>query len=66
MLAENHAGILGVGFKRYGSEELLVKDPIRHLFDVYVKINSVIKEEKEAEAEKLGLPADAKLVFLGL
>lgn len=33
------AGILAVGFERYGSEEELAKDAITHLYDVYVKIN---------------------------
>ncbi|CAI4058920.1 hypothetical protein SKDZ_04G5410 [Saccharomyces kudriavzevii ZP591] len=38
-------GLLAVGFERYGSEEALVKDPIHHLFDVYVRINRDIEEE---------------------
>lgn len=38
-------GLLALGFKRYGSEEKLVKDPINHLFEVYVKINKDITEE---------------------
>ena len=33
-------GLLAVGFLKYGSEEELVRDPIKHLFDVYVKINA--------------------------
>ncbi len=32
-------GLLAVGFEKYGSDADLEKDPIRHLFDVYVKIN---------------------------
>ncbi|KAJ3109439.1 hypothetical protein HDU97_006684 [Phlyctochytrium planicorne] len=32
-------GLLAIGFKKYGSEEELAKDPIRHLYEVYVKIN---------------------------
>lgn len=32
-------GILAIGFQKHGSEELLKKDAIKHLFDVYVKIN---------------------------
>ncbi|VVT45890.1 uncharacterized protein SAPINGB_P000942 [Magnusiomyces paraingens] len=42
-------GVLGVGFRKYGSEEALEKDPIQHLFDVYVKINQDITSEKEAQ-----------------
>ncbi|CCF55989.1 hypothetical protein KAFR_0A05540 [Kazachstania africana CBS 2517] len=38
-------GLLAVGFERYGNEEALVKDPIHHLFDVYVRINKDIEEE---------------------
>ncbi|KAK1927325.1 hypothetical protein DB88DRAFT_537287 [Papiliotrema laurentii] len=41
-------GLLSVGFDRYGSEEELVKDPIQHLFQVYVKIN----QERAAETER--------------
>lgn len=47
-------GLLANGYKKYGSEEELTKDPINHLFDVYVKINrdsaaqeTPIKELKE-------------------
>ena len=32
-------GLLAVGFEKYGSESELENDPIKHLFDVYVKIN---------------------------
>ncbi|KAL7271834.1 arginyl-tRNA synthetase [Rhizina undulata] len=45
-------GILGVGFKRFGSEEKLLADPIHHLYDVYVEINKVISAEKAVEEEK--------------
>lgn len=38
-------GLLAVGFAKHGSEEALLKDPIKHLFDVYVEIN------KDAEAD---------------
>lgn len=41
-------GILAVGFKRFGSEEKLLADPINHLFEVYVKVNQEITSEKEA------------------
>lgn len=45
-------GLLAVGFDRYGSEEELAKDPIHHLFEVYVKIN------KDIEAEGDSLPLE--------
>ncbi|KAJ3057106.1 Arginyl-tRNA synthetase [Rhizophlyctis rosea] len=38
-------GLLAVGFEQYGSDEELERDPIRHLFDVYVNIN------RDAEAK---------------
>jgi arginyl-tRNA synthetase len=39
-------GLLANGYKLYGNEEELVKDPINHLFDVYVKINKDVSEEE--------------------
>ncbi|EDO16349.1 hypothetical protein Kpol_1059p40 [Vanderwaltozyma polyspora DSM 70294] len=41
-------GLLAVGFERYGSEDALAKDPIHHLFEVYVKINKDIEEEGDS------------------
>jgi arginyl-tRNA synthetase len=38
-------GLLAVGYGKYGNEAEFEKDPIRHLFDVYVQIN------KDAEAD---------------
>ena len=32
-------GLLAVGYEKFGSEEELLKDPIQHLFQIYVKIN---------------------------
>jgi arginyl-tRNA synthetase len=53
-------GVLAVGFERFGSEEALLQNPIGHLFDVYVKINNVMREEedqvKEKEEELKSLP----------
>ncbi|KAH8783368.1 arginyl-tRNA synthetase [Diaporthe sp. PMI_573] len=40
-------GMLALGFERYGDEESLNKDPINHLFNIYVKINQEIKEEED-------------------
>lgn len=39
-------GLLAVGFERYGNEEELVKDPIKHLYEVYVKINTEASEDE--------------------
>lgn len=40
-------GLLAVGFSKYGSEEELVKNPIRHLYDVYVQINKEADDNEE-------------------
>ncbi|TID23712.1 arginyl-tRNA synthetase [Venturia nashicola] len=40
-------GILALGFETYGTEEELEKNPIGHLFDVYVKISKIQGEEKD-------------------
>lgn len=39
-------GLLANGYKLYGDEEKLVKDPINHLFDVYVKINKDVEAQE--------------------
>ncbi len=41
-------GLLANAFEMYGSEEKLEKDPIGHLFDIYVEINKVSKPEEDA------------------
>lgn len=41
-------GLLAVGFEYFGNEESLLKDPINHLYDVYVKINKIAKEQNDA------------------
>ncbi|KAF9190060.1 Arginyl-tRNA synthetase [Haplosporangium sp. Z 767] len=37
-------GLMAVGFDRYGDRAQLRQDPIKHLYDVYVKINRDITE----------------------
>jgi len=44
-------GLLALGFEKYGDEEALKQDPINHLFQLYVRINSEMSAEKE-EFEK--------------
>ena len=44
-------GLLAVGFKKFGSEAELQKNPIRHLFDVYVKINKEIEANPQIDEE---------------
>lgn len=40
-------GLLALGYERYGNEEALEKDPINHLFEIYVKISAELAAEKE-------------------
>jgi arginyl-tRNA synthetase len=47
-----HIGLLAVGWSRFGSEELFRADPLRHLLDVYTKIDELFKPEQDA-AKKL-------------
>ncbi|KAL8681116.1 MAG: hypothetical protein Q9186_002768 [Xanthomendoza sp. 1 TL-2023] len=44
-------GLLAVGWKRFGSEELLQQNPLGHLLDVYVKINTIFSHEEKAVKE---------------
>ena len=45
-------GLLANAFREYGSEEKLERDPIGHLFDIYVEINKLSKPEEDAIKEK--------------
>jgi arginyl-tRNA synthetase len=47
-----HIGLLAIGWSRFGSEELFQADPLRHLLDVYTKIDKLFKLEQDA-AKKL-------------
>lgn len=40
-------GLLALAFEKYGDEEALKKDPINHLFQLYVRINNEMTAEKE-------------------
>ncbi|KAJ7895857.1 hypothetical protein B0H13DRAFT_2252431 [Mycena leptocephala] len=44
-------GLIATGFEKYGSQEDLEKDPIKHLFDVYVKVNKDADADPEVKAE---------------
>lgn len=44
-------GLLAIGYTKYGSEEKLIADPIRHLYDVYVKINRDKDENPDIDEE---------------
>ncbi|KZT24804.1 arginyl-tRNA synthetase [Neolentinus lepideus HHB14362 ss-1] len=44
-------GMIAVGFEKYGSQEALEKDAIKHLFDVYVQVNKDAAENPEVKVE---------------
>ncbi|EGE84389.1 arginyl-tRNA synthetase [Blastomyces dermatitidis ATCC 18188] len=68
-------GLLAVGWQKFGSEELFQKEPLKHLLDVYAKINTLFKPEQEAsknardngqdtsEIENKGLYAERNAFF---
>ncbi|KAF8898168.1 hypothetical protein CPB84DRAFT_1781072 [Gymnopilus junonius] len=44
-------GLIATGFEKYGSQEELQKDAIKHLFDVYVKVNKDAEGNAEVKVE---------------
>ncbi|WEW61467.1 arginyl-tRNA synthetase [Emydomyces testavorans] len=68
-------GLLAVGWQKFGSEELFEKEPLKHLLDVYAKINTLFKPEQEksqrlrdsgqdtSEIENQGLYAERNTFF---
>lgn len=44
-------GLIGLGYTKYGNEEEMLKDPIKHLYDIYVKINHEAELNKEIDEE---------------
>ncbi|KAJ7844366.1 hypothetical protein B0H14DRAFT_995491 [Mycena olivaceomarginata] len=44
-------GLIATGFQKYGSQEELEKDPIKHLFEIYVKVNKDAEADPEVKAE---------------
>ncbi|OBZ66651.1 Arginine--tRNA ligase, cytoplasmic [Grifola frondosa] len=44
-------GLIAVGFQKYGSQEELEKDAIKHLFEVYVKVNADAEKDPEVKVE---------------
>ncbi|KAF1931813.1 arginyl-tRNA synthetase [Didymella exigua CBS 183.55] len=52
-------GVLAIGFDYFGSEEELVKNPIGHLYDIYVKVSNIQKNEADkAKALKAEVAKD--------
>lgn len=68
-------GLLACGWERYKNEAAFAKDPIGHLFDIYVRINADLAPEEEAfkaagkrgddtsQLESSGLLGEAKDYF---
>ncbi|KAJ3712407.1 arginyl-tRNA synthetase [Lentinula raphanica] len=57
-------GLLAVGFQRYGSEESLAKNPILHLFEVYVRVNQDLEKEEASNPGKFSpTNEEAKALF---
>lgn len=50
-------GLLALGYEKYGDAESLEKDPINHLFHIYVKISADLASEKD---QIKALEADGK------
>ncbi|KAF5379361.1 hypothetical protein D9757_007618 [Collybiopsis confluens] len=44
-------GLIAVGYEKYGFQEELEKDAIKHLFDIYVKINKDAEADPEVKVE---------------
>ncbi|KAE9396905.1 arginyl-tRNA synthetase, partial [Gymnopus androsaceus JB14] len=44
-------GLIAVGYEKYGSQEELQADAIKHLFDIYVKINKDAEADPEVKVE---------------
>ncbi|KAH9930170.1 arginyl-tRNA synthetase [Amylocystis lapponica] len=44
-------GLIAVGFQKYGSKEALEADAIKHLFEVYVKINADAEKDPAVKSE---------------
>lgn len=60
-------GLVAVGWQRFGSEELLKRDPLGHLLDVYIRINDLFRHEKaEVEAAKKRKEDTSQLESQGL
>ncbi|CAI4063772.1 arginine--tRNA ligase MSR1 SKDI_08G1390 [Saccharomyces kudriavzevii IFO 1802] len=56
-------GLLAVGFERYGNEKQLQKQPIQHLFEVYVKINKDLAKEENNGTSQSGIGGEARNFF---
>lgn len=44
-------GLLAVGWQRFGSDEELAREPLKHLLEVYARINALFAPEQEASKQ---------------
>lgn len=44
--------MIAVGFEKYGSQRELEKDAIKHLYDIYIKVNAEAKKECDCTVRK--------------
>lgn len=44
-------GLIAVGFEKYGSQEELEKDAIKHLLEIYVKVNADAEKDPNVKVE---------------
>ncbi|PSS37508.1 hypothetical protein PHLCEN_2v715 [Hermanssonia centrifuga] len=44
-------GLIAVGFEKYGNEEALEQDAIKHLLEIYVKVNADAEKDPSVKAE---------------
>lgn len=49
-------GLLAIGFAQFGDRAQLAGDPIRHLYDVYVKISAVNEQQLKAHEADAAVP----------
>ena len=44
-------GMVATGYEKYGSQEEYDKDPLMHLYNVYVKVTQDLKEDQKVKAD---------------
>lgn len=59
-------GLLAIGYKRYGDELKLKNDSLKHLFDVYVKVNQDLERESNLQLEEQNTNREARKFFHAL
>jgi arginyl-tRNA synthetase len=57
-------GKLLLGYEKFGNEKKLEKDPLKHLLEIYIKVNKKIYEKQAKELFKKLEDGDKKLLML--